>query len=154
MRLRFIWIGRTKNEHLRLLVEDYRARLTRFVACEVIEVRESANNEQRAVLEDESKRIKEALERRESFVVLLSIEGKQWSSIELATEVKKWELHSVKDVAFVVGGHFGVSSEIERRANVRWSLSRLTLTHEMARLLMIEQIYRGYTIVRGLPYQK
>jgi 23S rRNA (pseudouridine1915-N3)-methyltransferase len=53
-----------------------------------------------------------------------------------------------------VGGHLGVSEEVRRRAQVRWSLSRLTLTHEMARVVLAEQLYRAYTIMRGLPYQK
>lgn len=152
--MRFIWVGRTRNEHLRALIEDYRARLARFVGCEVIEVRESVSGERRAVVEDEGKRIEEALRRRDAFVVLLSIDGKQFSSVELAAEIERWEMRAMKEVAFVVGGHFGVSSEIERRAGMRWSLSRLTLTHEMARLVMVEQLYRAHTIIRGLPYQK
>ncbi len=154
MRLRFIWIGRTRNEHLRALVEDYRARLARFAGCEVAELRESASTERHATIEDESARIEEALPRKNPFVVLLSIDGKQFSSVELAAEIEKWEVRSVKEATFVIGGHFGVSPEIERRAGVRWSLSRLTLTHEMARLVMIEQLYRAYTIMRGFPYQK
>lgn len=152
--MRFIWIGRTRNEHLRALIEDYRARLARFVGCEVVELRESGSGERHAVVEDEGKRIEEALRRRNAFVVLLSIDGKQFSSVELAAEIERWEMRAMKEVAFVVGGRFGVSSGIERRAGLRWSLSRLTLTHEMARLVMIEQLYRAHTIIRGLPYQK
>ncbi len=154
MRARFIWIGRTRNEHLRALIEDYQERLARFVACEITELRESANNERRAVVEDESRKILEALQRKNAFVILLSIDGREWSSVELATEIEKWQRSAVKDVAFIIGGHFGVSTEIEKRADVRWSLSRLTLTHEIARLVMVEQLYRAHTIIRGMPYQK
>lgn len=154
MRARFIWIGRTKNEHLRALTEDYYGRLARFVACEITELRESAGGERRAVVEDESRRIIEALQRKTALVILLSINGHEWSSTELAAQIEQWQTGAVKDVAFVIGGHYGVSTEVERRANVRWSLSRLTLTHEMARLVMIEQLYRAHTIIRGLPYQK
>jgi 23S rRNA (pseudouridine1915-N3)-methyltransferase len=66
----------------------------------------------------------------------------------------RWQNDGRKEVAFVVGGHLGVSGEVRARADVRWSLSRLTLTHEMARVVLAEQLYRGYTILRGLPYQK
>ena len=154
MRFRFIWIGRTRNEHLRALVEDYRSRLERFVGCEVTELRESASVERRAVVSDETARIEQTLQRKDSFIVLLSINGRQFSSEELAAEIEKWENRSVKEAAFIIGGHYGVSDDIERRASLCWSLSRLTLTHEMARLFMIEQLYRAYTISRGLPYQK
>ncbi|HEX8472429.1 MAG TPA: 23S rRNA (pseudouridine(1915)-N(3))-methyltransferase RlmH [Pyrinomonadaceae bacterium] len=154
MRFRLIWVGKTKNAHLRALADDYLQRLGRFVRCEVTELRESASAEERICLEEESKRIKGALA-SEPFTVLLDVEGeRQWSSPELAAEFERWQEQGVKEVAFVVGGHLGVAAEVKRRADVRWSLSRLTLTHEMARVVVAEQLYRAYTIMRGLPYQK
>lgn len=153
MRFRFIWVGKTRNEHVRALVEDYAGRLARFVRCETTELRESAAGEARAVLEEEGKRITGALA-SDTFAVLLDVEGRQWSSPQLAAEVENWQARGVKEVAFVVGGHLGVAEAVRQRADVRWSLSALTLTHEMARALMLEQLYRAFTILRGLPYQK
>jgi 23S rRNA (pseudouridine1915-N3)-methyltransferase len=153
MLLRLIWVGKTKNEHLRALVDDYLGRLRRFVRCEVAELRESSARTKREGIEDEGKRIIGAL-RSGSLVVLLDVEGRDWSSIELAGEVEKWQTVGKREVAFVIGGHNGVSQEVAARADLRWSLSRLTLTHEMARLLLAEQLYRAYTIIHGLPYQK
>jgi 23S rRNA (pseudouridine1915-N3)-methyltransferase len=153
MRLRLVWLGKTRNEHVRALVDDYLGRLTRFVRCEVTELRESANKDERAVLAEESRRIGDAL-RPDALLVLLDVEGRQWSSPELAVELERWQTRGLKEVAFVVGGHLGVAPELKARAGVRWSLSRLTLTHEMARVLLVEQLYRAYTITRGLPYQK
>lgn len=153
MLFRLIWIGKTKNEHLRALVEDYLGRLKRFVACEVTELRESAARGTKEGIEDECKRIISAL-RSNAFVVLLDVEGREWSSIELAGEIEKWQIGSRKEVAFVVGGHNGVSKEVVSRADLRWSLSRLTLTHEMARVVLAEQLYRAYAIIHRLPYQK
>jgi 23S rRNA (pseudouridine1915-N3)-methyltransferase len=153
MRLRLIWIGKTKNEHLRALVEDYLGRLRRFVRTEVTELRESAARTEREGIEDESKRIIGALH-REAFVVLLDVEGREWSSIGLAGEVEKWQTSGRQEVAFVIGGHNGVSESVVSRTDFRWSLSRLTLTHEMARVVLAEQLYRAYTIIHGLPYQK
>ncbi|MBA3243056.1 MAG: 23S rRNA (pseudouridine(1915)-N(3))-methyltransferase RlmH [Acidobacteria bacterium] len=154
MRLRLIWIGKTRNEHVRALVEEYLKRLGRFARCEVLELRESASADERSCLEEEGKRIMGALA-SDALTVLLDVGGpKQWSSTELAAQVEEWQARSLKEAAFVVGGHLGVSPEVRSRADVRWSLSRLTFTHEMARVLVVEQLYRAYTITRGLPYQK
>ena len=153
MRLRLIWVGKTRSEPLRALVDEYVRRLSRFARCEVTELREGASADERAVLAEEGKRIADAVAAG-SFVVLLDVEGRQWSSPELAAELERWQNEGRKEVSFVVGGHLGVSDEVKARADVRWSLSRLTLTHEMARVVLAEQLYRGYTILRGLPYQK
>ena len=153
MRVRLIWVGKTKNEHLRALVEDYLKRLKRFTRCEVAELRESASANDQAAVAEESARILGAL-REDSWTVLLDVEGRQWSSPELAAEIEGWQLRGTKEAAFVVGGYAGVSAEVKRRAQTHWSLSRLTLTHEMARVVLVEQLYRAHTIIRGLPYQK
>lgn len=153
MRLRFIWVGKTRNEHQRALVDDYLQRLTRFVRCEITELRESAARNLREGIADEGRRIIGAL-RPGALIVLLDIDGQEWSSGQLATEIDRWQLGGTKEVAFIVGGPYGVSTEVANRSDMRWSLSRLTLTHEMARVLLVEQIYRAYTIIHGLPYQK
>ncbi|HEX8073247.1 MAG TPA: 23S rRNA (pseudouridine(1915)-N(3))-methyltransferase RlmH [Pyrinomonadaceae bacterium] len=153
MRVRLVWVGRTRNEHVRALVADYLERLARFTRCEVTEVRESAAATDRAILAEEGRRLAAAL-KPDAFVVLLDVAGEQWSSPELAAALGRWEVRGLKEVAFVVGGHLGVSAEVKARADVRWSLARLTLTHELARVLLVEQLYRAYTIARGLPYQK
>lgn len=153
MHLRLIWIGKTRNEPLRTLIEDYLARIRHFVRCEVTELRESGARTEREGIADESQRIIGAL-RSDAVVVLLDIAGREWSSTDLAGEVEKWQSGGRKEVAFVIGGPNGVSDELKARASIRWSLSRLTLTHEMARVLLTEQLFRAYTIIRGLPYQK
>ena len=154
MRLRLIWIGKTRNEHLRALVEEYLKRLGRFAKYEVTELRESASADERSCLEEEGKRIVGALA-SDALTVLLDVAGaKSWSSAGLAAQFEEWQARSLKEAAFVVGGHLGVSEEVRARAQVRWSLSPLTLTHEMARVVLVEQLYRAHTIMRGLPYQK
>jgi 23S rRNA (pseudouridine1915-N3)-methyltransferase len=85
---------------------------------------------------------------------LLDPEGIEWSSEQLAKVMQQWQDSGTKEVAFIVGGPNGVSAELSARANKRWSLSRLTLTHEMSRVVLLEQLYRAYTIIHGLPYQK
>ncbi len=151
MKLKFIWPGKTKDEHLRALIAEYLKRLGRFVRCEVVETRSFGSN--RASIEKESERLAAAFP-HDGLVVLLDVDGREWDSPKLAAQVLRWEKDSVKEVAIVIGGQDGVSPQIQERAQIRWRLSRLTLTHEMARMVAVEQIYRAYTINRGLPYQK
>lgn len=153
MRFRFIWVGKTRNEHLRALAEDYLGRLGRFVRCEVTEVREAQGGDPRSCVEEEGKRVA-ALLSSDALTVLLDVGGRQWDSEGLAAEVGRWQVGGVREAAFVVGGHHGVSEGLRRLARARWSLSPLTLTHEWARVLLVEQLYRAHTILRGLPYQK
>ncbi len=153
MRLRFVWTGKTKDAHLRALSEDYLKRLARFVRCELTELRELAGAESRAGIEKDSRRISDAL-RSGTVTVVLDREGSQWTSEQLAAQVQRWQSDGIKEVNFIVGGPSGVSKALTVAADRRWSLSQLTFTHEMARVLLLEQLYRAYAIIHGLPYQK
>jgi 23S rRNA (pseudouridine1915-N3)-methyltransferase len=153
MRLRIIWTGKTKDARLKSLCEDYLQRLAHFVRCEITEVRESKGSSGSEGIEKDSKRISDALHDG-TVVVLLDPGGKNWSSEELAVQVQRWSNEGVREISFVIGGPQGVSKDLATKAQQRWSLSRLTLTHEMARVVVLEQLYRAYTIIHGLPYQK
>src|SRR2546430_16948354 len=109
MRIRFIWPGKTKDEHLRALVDEYLKRLQRFVRCEVIETR-IVGGSSAASVEKESRRILEAIPTG-SVVILLDVKGREWSSRELADEVQRWENDSVKEITIVIGGPDGGSSD-------------------------------------------
>lgn len=152
MKLRFIWPGKTKDERLRSLTEEYLKRLSRFTRCEIAEVKESRTQDAAAVSK-ESLRMLEAMG-DSALAVLLDLDGRELSSTELAGQVQRWENDGTKEVAVVIGGPQGVSAEVRSRANMRWRITRLTLTHEMARMLVVEQFYRAYAINRGLPYHK
>jgi 23S rRNA (pseudouridine1915-N3)-methyltransferase len=152
MRLRIVWTGKTRDARLRALIEDYAERLSHFARCEVTELREAGRTDKTGI-DKESKRISDAL-RAGSVTVLLDPDGSEWTSQQLAEQVRSWEGSGIKEVAFVIGGPNGFSSDFKSRIDKRWSLSRLTLTHEMARVLLLEQLYRAYTIIHGLPYQK
>lgn len=152
MRFRVIWPGKTRDARLRSLIEEYVERLTHFVRCEVTELREDSRVD-KVGIDKETKRISDAL-RPGAVNVLLDPEGVEWTSHQLADQVSNWESNGIKEVAFIVGGPRGFSPELVKRVDKRWSLSRLTLTHEMARVLLLEQLYRAYTILHHLPYQK
>ena len=152
MRLRIIWIGKTRDARLRALIDDYAERLGHFARCEVTELRESRRTD-KAGIDKETKRISDGF-RSGSVTVLLDPDGVEWTSQQLAAHVQGWEGSGIKEVAFVIGGPNGVADDFKARVDKRWSLSRLTLTHEMARVVLFEQLYRAYTIIHGLPYQK
>lgn len=153
MRLRLIWTGKTRDARLRELQLDYEKRLSHFARCEIVEIRESASAGTKAGIDRDSKSISDRLSNG-AVAVLLDPEGSNWSSPELAAQIQRWENQGTKEVVFIVGGPHGVSPELTARVHQRWSLTRLTLTHEMVRVVLLEQLYRAYTIIHGLPYQK
>jgi 23S rRNA (pseudouridine1915-N3)-methyltransferase len=150
MKFRFLWIGKTKDKNWRTLQEEYLGRLSHFVKFEITEIKESAAHETKDV---EGNRILGNLN-QSSFVCLLDVKGLEITSHQLAEKIENWQNRSQKEVVFVICGQDGASSEVVERADYSLSLSRLTLTHEMARVVLIEQLYRAYTIIKGFPYQK
>lgn len=150
MKFRFIWVGKTKDPSYRTLQENYLGRLSHFVKTEVVEVRDATAGDTKEI---EGNRIIEKLNQT-TFVCLLDVAGKQISSHEVAARIEGWQNSGVKDVSFVIGGADGISGRVAERANYTLSLSFLTFTHEMARVVLLEQLYRAFTIIKGYPYQK
>ena len=146
MKFRFLWIGKTKQKNWLALQEEYLQRLSHFVKFEITELKDSGK-------EIEGKLILDKLNQSQ-FVCLLDVKGRSISSHEFAVEIEKWQNRGLKEVVFVIGGAEGVASEVVERADNSLSLSFLTFTHEMARVVMLEQIYRAFTIIKGFPYQK
>ena len=151
MRLQLIWPGKTRDARLRGLIDEYLKRLSHFGRPEVTELKEARGT--KTGIDKDAKRISDRLPSG-AVTVLLDPGGIQLSSEEMAAQVRSWENSGTKEVVFVIGGPNGVSPELSTAVTQRWSLSRLTLTHEMARVVLLEQLYRAYTIIHGLPYQK
>ena len=150
MKFRFIWVGRTREKNWKALQDEYLKRLSHFVKCEIVETKDPSKREGPEI---EGKRILQLLNQK-SFVVLLDVTGKQISSHQLAAEIERWQSRSLKEVTFIIGGAEGVSREVAETADFRLSLSFLTFTHETARVVLLEQLYRAYSIINGFPYQK
>lgn len=150
MKLHFVWVGKTKNRHWLGLQEDYLGRLSHFAKYRITEIKDKSGHE---TIEAEGNRILKKLNRN-GFVCLLDIKGRQFGSHRLAKEIQNWQIRGHKEITFLIGGAEGVSSAVVERADFSLSLSLLTLTHEMARVVLIEQLYRAYTIIKGYPYQK
>ena len=146
MRLRFIWVGKTKDKNWRALQDEYLQRLSHFVKCEIVEIRDSDKK-------TEGERILEKLNQN-TFACVLDVAGQCLSSQELAKKFENWQNKGTREISFIIGGADGTSSEVAERADLRLSLSFLTFTHEMARVVLLEQLYRAFTIIKGFPYQK
>lgn len=146
MIFRFIWVGKTKDKNWRALQEEYLSRLSHFVRCEIVEIKDSDK-------ETEGKLILEKAN-QSSFVCILDVKGRSISSPELAKTLENWQNRGLKEIAFVIGGAEGLASGVVEKADNSLSLSFLTFTHEAARVILLEQLYRAYTIIRGFPYQK
>lgn len=154
MKLHLIWIGKTRDRHAAALIDDYLGRLKRFVTCEVSELKEQASGaDEQRVVTAESARLLAAVE-RDDFVILLDEDGRQMSSTELAEFIGQRQQSGVKRLAFIIGGFAGVSDEVKGRAHLQLALSRMTLTHELARVVLTEQVYRAFTLLAGWPYHK
>ena len=157
--LSVICVGKCKEKYLVDACKEYQKRLQGFCKLEVWEldeVRCSDNPSQKeidAVLEGEGKKILEKIPPRAA-VVALCIEGKQWSSPELADFLKEQPVLGVSHIVFVIGGSFGLWDEVKKRANVKLSFSKMTFPHQLFRVLLLEQIYRGFQIGIGTRYHK
>ena len=142
MQVRLIAVGKVKERGLRDSIDDYLGRVRRYASVQEIELRETR---------DVAARFRKAIPER-SRVVALEVRGKPWSSDQLAEFIGGCEVHSVPTIAFLIGGSYGLPQEISKSAHLQLSLSAMTLPHRLARLFLAEQIYRGFTILRGEPY--
>jgi 23S rRNA (pseudouridine1915-N3)-methyltransferase len=155
MRLRFVWIGKTRRGAVRELIQEYLDRAGRFAQVEVSELRDrdDVGADARKIIDKEGEDI---ISRTASdpFVVALDERGREMDSMQMAEFIEKHRMAGTKQVTFVIGGHNGLSDAVRKRANFVLALSRMTLTHELARVLLVEQVYRAFTIIHDLPYQK
>ncbi len=150
MKFRFIWIGKTKDKNWKALQDEYLRRLSHFVRTEVVEIKDSGPRESADI---EGERILAYLNQK-TFAVLLDVKGDTISSEGLAAKIEEWQNRGLGEVSFIIGGANGVSRRVAETADISLSLSFLTFTHEMARSVLFEQLYRAYTIIKGFPYQK
>ncbi|HJZ67220.1 MAG TPA: 23S rRNA (pseudouridine(1915)-N(3))-methyltransferase RlmH [Blastocatellia bacterium] len=152
MKLRFIWIGKTKSAPVRQLIEDFVGRIGKFGPVEVTELRDREGGDRQRIIEGEGEEI---LARAGSvYLIVLDERGQELDSVKFAELIEKQRLAGTKQIAFVIGGRWGMSQAVRARADFLLSLSRMTLTHELARVFLVEQVYRAFTIIHDLPYQK
>lgn len=154
MKISLIWIDKTKDKYLLELIDDYLYRLSKYVKYNILELSSvRGQTDRNNVLIAETKQILNALN-KESYKIILDDKGQSFTSINFARFIEKHQTLSTKELAFIIGGHFGLSDEVKQKSDLIMSLSSLTFTHDMARLILVEQLYRAYTIINNHPYQK
>ncbi|NIM59551.1 MAG: 23S rRNA (pseudouridine(1915)-N(3))-methyltransferase RlmH [Candidatus Aminicenantes bacterium] len=155
MKLKILWPGKTRNKEIIGLQEFYLKRINQLAPCELIQTREA-----KGIPEKFADRIKEieasGLEKniKDDYIICLFDEGKEMSSIDFARFLEKVASNSSRVVTFVVGGFLGLEERILKRADFTLSLSRMTFSHELSRIMILEQIYRSLTIIKGRHYAK
>jgi 23S rRNA (pseudouridine1915-N3)-methyltransferase len=139
--------------YFRQACDDYARRLKRYASVREYEVREASRAPTAAVQRAEEAALLEVKIPDASTVVAAAREGTGWSSKELARQLERWVL-AARPLTLVIGGSEGLGPAMLERATARWSLGPLTFPHELARVIVFEQIYRAFTILRGEPYHK
>lgn len=147
-------IGKTKTQSFIEQINDYLSRLkyfTKFTMTYLPDIKNSANMSKEKIKLEEGKIILNAITSMD-YIVLLDERGKELSSPEFSQWIEGLMMKSSKKIIFIIGGPYGFSKEVYARANSKIALSKMTFTHEMVRLFFIEQLYRAFTIINGLPY--
>jgi len=156
MLLKIISPGKTKKKYLAEGIADFQQRLKVFADCQLIYTKDSkggSNKPERLVMEEEGQSLLVKIE-RPALVIALDRKGEQVSSEKMAELLGRWEQEGRRTVIFLIGGHLGLSGNILEKADMLLSLSQMTFTHEIARLLLLEQLYRAFTIRQGSGYHK
>ncbi len=143
MKIRILWVGKTKERYLREGIDYYLKLLQNQIRITTVEVKDVRGSDKEKIISEESRRL---LSQTKSYI-LLDEKGVEMNSREFAAFLLREDL-----IDFVIGGHLGVSDEIKNKAQAVISLSKMTFTHEMARLILLEQIYRSLTIIKGKDY--
>jgi len=143
VKLRIAWIGRTRSSPIQSLTAEYLKRLSRYAACEAQELMSEA-----ALL----KLVEKSSARTAPVLVLLDSRGRQLTSEEIANFLEYHQSHGTQELLFAVGPADGWSGDTRAAANNILSFGKITLPHELARVVLLEQLYRGFTILKGHPY--
>ncbi len=159
MKITLITVGKIKEKYLKDAIAEYSKRLSRYCKLEIIEVADEKTPDQASEAVEENIRDKEGERilkhiRDDMYVITLEINGKMLSSEELADKINSLGLQGKSSIAFVIGGSIGLGREVLRRSDYALSFSRMTFPHQLMRVILLEQVYRGYRIISGEPYHK
>lgn len=157
MKINIITVGKIKEKYLKDAIDEYKKRLSKFCSLNIVEVDESVakvENESniKKSLQDEAQSIISKI--KNEYVIVLDIEGKEYSTIEVSEKIKEITLKGVSELSFIIGGSYGLDNSIKKRADFRLSFSKLTFPHQLFRVILLEQIYRVFKIINNEPYHK
>ena len=154
-----ILLIKIKEKYLKDAIAEYSKRLTKYCKLDIVEVADEKTPDNASEIVEEAIRDKEAERimkhiKDDMYVVTLEIGGKMLTSEELSTKIERLGIQGKSDVAFVIGGSIGLGKEVLKRSNYALSFSKMTFPHQLMRVILLEQIYRAYRIMKGEPYHK
>ena len=159
MKITVLAVGKIKEKYFTGAVEEYAKRLSRFCRLELVEVADEKTPDGAGRAQELQIRIKEGeriLQKLpgSSFVVALAIDGRMLDSVELSRQMERWNVNGISHITFVIGGSLGLSPQVLERADMKLSFSKMTFPHQLMRVILLEQVYRGFRILNHQPYHK
>ncbi len=154
MKIKLLFTGKTKPVYLDQGVKDYVQRINHYTSLQIIEIQDLKKTKglpRQKIMELEGEKILKNIQ-AEEFVILLDERGKQLSSVGLAGLIEEKTMQSHKSIVYVTGGAFGYDKKVYDRANMLLSVSKMTFSHQVIRILFLEQLYRAFTLINGQPY--
>ena len=150
--IRIICVGSIKEKYFKDAIEEYRKRLSKYTKLEIIELKDYSIYEIDKCIKLEEEEILKSIKEKD-YIITLEIEGNELSSIELANKIDN-TLQNNSNIDFIIGGSFGLSDNIKNIANYKLSFSKMTFPHQLFRVILLEQIYRGFKILNNETYHK
>ena len=159
MKITIIAVGKLKEKYLKQGIQEYLKRLSAYAKVDIIELADEKapeNMSEAQMLEVKQKEGERILGNigQDTYVITLEINGKMLSSEQLAAKMDELATYGKSKVAFVIGGSLGLSEDVQKRSDLALSFSKMTFPHQLMRLVLLEQVYRGFRIIRGEPYHK
>jgi len=159
MHIQIVAVGKLKESYLNAGIAEYLKRLGPYAKVQMIEVPDEKAPDTMSAAEEEQVKRKEgerilAYLKPDAFVIAMAIDGKFMSSDDIAAQLSSLGTYGTSQVSFVIGGSIGLSEDVLRRADLKLSFGRITFPHQLMRLVLVEQIYRAFKIMRGEPYHK
>jgi 23S rRNA (pseudouridine1915-N3)-methyltransferase len=152
MNIKLLYIGKNKNNNIETLIENYEEKIKHFINFKIQCLKTKSKSSQKSsIIKFDSEIIFKNL-KKEDIIILLDEKGKDFNSIEFSKFLEEHMIRGVKNLTFVIGGAYGFSKELREFAKNKISLSKMTFSHDMARLFFIEQLYRSLTIINNIPY--
>ncbi|BBA50484.1 23S rRNA (pseudouridine(1915)-N(3))-methyltransferase RlmH [uncultured Fusobacterium sp.] len=155
MNVSIICVGKIKEKYIVEGINEFLKRMQSFAKMKIVELKEDGNDSSRNIsIEKESEDILKTMEKLGGYNILLDIQGKNFSSEEMAAEIEKLAVNGVSSINFIIGGSYGVSENVRKTVDMRLSFSKMTFPHQLMRLILSEQIYRWFSIIKNTKYHK
>ena len=159
MKITVIGVGKIKEKYFTDAIKEYAKRLSRYCKLEIVEVADektpdsASDNVNRMIKAKEGERLLSCI-KDDMYVIALAIDGKMLDSVELSEKIASLGISGKSDIAFVIGGSLGLDDKMLQRADYKLSFSKMTFPHQLMRVILLEQIYRSFRIMKNEPYHK